>query len=142
MPTLSELTNRLVLWLKANPTDPPIREYALTANLPHAAYPALALLPERVRYAPNRQCAEARYRLRLSACAGRPADALAQAQELAAQLKAQLEASQQLGGLARQLAVESLQFSAKKFAETANRLPLQASFIQQVELGLVLRFTL
>jgi hypothetical protein len=101
MPTLPDLTNRLILWLKANPTTPPLREYALTAALPHGAYPALAVLPAQVRFAPNRRCASATLTLRLAACAGRPVDALTLAQELAGQLKHRLEASQNLGGLAR-----------------------------------------
>jgi hypothetical protein len=113
MPNLTDLTIRLLDWLRSQATTSPIREYSLTAQLPPSAYPQLAVLPSRVRFTPNRQCAEADVTLRLCCCAGRPADALAEAQSLAAQLKQCVEGSQGLGGLARCVEVTEVRHKAE-----------------------------
>jgi hypothetical protein len=130
MPNLHELTTQLVAWLRAQPLDSPIREYSLTVQLPPSAYPQLAVLPSRVRFTPNRQCAEAEVTLRLCCCAGRPADAVAEAQTLAAQLKQCVEGSGGLGGLARCVEVAEVRFKVQGAAFTGEG---ESPFVQVAE---------
>jgi hypothetical protein len=138
MASLFEITNRMVEWFAANPTNPPIRDYALATGAQPRAYPALAVLPQRVRFAPNGECAQASVTLRLACQAGRSVDALAQALALAEQLQRSIIVSHNLGGLARAASVEGLHWPARDRGATLHS--GGAPFFEFAEVELSLRF--
>jgi len=110
VPVIADIIQQLTAWLGSQQFDPAAREIASSTLLPATAYPQLAVLVREERFAPGREDATADLVIRVSCAAGRPADAIGHVRSLAHQVRAALNAGHNLGGTAKQLRADAINY--------------------------------
>lgn len=141
MPTINDVIERLLEYLRNESFTPPLRVLSAVELPPPAAYPALAVLAVGEDFGPAAGDVTAKLSLRLSCAGGRPADTAVQLRSLLHQVRRALNRSHGLGG-----SVLYLRCGALRYGVAPLSIPVEgpaATFdgtVQRAELELQLKY--
>ncbi len=110
---LSDTVEIFIQWLREQSFTPLLRVVQSSSPLPPAAYPCLSVALREERFTNAGTDTELGVTLRVECAAGRLCDAQVQARSLARQVRSALHKSHGLGGSARQLRTEGIDYSQR-----------------------------